>query len=103
MLRATLRNAREGGYAQGASTLTMQVVRAWNQQRDRTVLRKLREMVMALAVDHHLGKDGVLQAYLDAPYLGQRRALSICGFQAAARHYYGKDAKDLGNWDLGRR
>lgn len=95
MLRATLRNAREGSYAQGASTLTMQVVRAWNQQRDRTVLRKLREMVMALAVDRHLGKDGILQAYLDAPYLGQRRALSICGFQAAARHYYGKDAKDL--------
>ena len=33
--------------------------------------------------------------YLDAPYLGQAGNLSICGFEAAARHYWGKSAKDL--------
>jgi membrane peptidoglycan carboxypeptidase len=95
LLRATVTNVREGGYSQGASTLTMQVVRAWNQRRERTVTRKLREAVMALAIDRHLGKDGVLQAYLDAPYLGQLRSLSVCGFQAASRHYFGKDARAL--------
>ncbi len=95
VLRALVTNVKEGGYAQGASTLTMQVVRNWNQRKERTVGRKLREMVMAMAIDDHLGKDGVLQAYLDAPYLGQRGSLSVCGFQAAARHYFGKDARAL--------
>ncbi len=95
MARAVVANAQEGGYAQGGSTLTMQVVRNLAQRREKTVDRKLREMVLAYAIDEHLGKDGVLQMYLDAPYLGQRGSLSICGFQAAARHYFGKDATAL--------
>ncbi|MFN7145439.1 MAG: biosynthetic peptidoglycan transglycosylase, partial [Myxococcota bacterium] len=95
MLRAVVANAQEGGYAQGGSTLTMQVVRNLAQRREKTVDRKLREMVLAWAIDEHLGKDGVLQMYLDAPYLGQRGSLSISGFRAAARHYFGKDATEL--------
>jgi len=98
MFRAAFVNAQEGTYAQGASTLTMQVVRNLSQRKEKTAVRKLREMVLATAIDRHLGKDGVLQMYLDAPYLGQRGSLSICGFQSAARHYYGKDADEL---DLG--
>lgn len=93
--RAALANAQERGYAQGASTLTMQVVRNLGQRKEKTLTRKLREMVTALAIDDHLGKDGVLQMYLDAPYLGQWGSVSICGFRAAARHYFGKDATDL--------
>lgn len=95
MARAVFANVQDGGYAQGGSTLTMQVVRNLAQRREKTVDRKLREMVLAWAIDDHLGKDGVLQMYLDAPYLGQRGSLSICGFQAATLHYFGKDAKDL--------
>jgi penicillin-binding protein 1B len=93
--RAVLANAQEGTYAQGASTLTMQVVRNLAQRREKTLLRKAREMVLSLALDSHLGKDGVLQMYLDAPYLGQWGSLSVCGFQAASRTYFGKNAQDL--------
>ncbi|MES2641643.1 MAG: transglycosylase domain-containing protein [Myxococcota bacterium] len=95
MGRAVVANAQEGGYAQGGSTLTMQVVRNLAQRREKTIDRKLREMVYAWAIDEHLGKDGVLQMYLDAPYLGQKGSLSICGFAAAARFYYDKDVRDL--------
>ncbi|MFO0728260.1 MAG: transglycosylase domain-containing protein [Myxococcota bacterium] len=95
ILRASIKNLLDRGYTQGASTLTMQVVRAFNQHRERTALRKIREIVMAMAIDKHLGKDGVLQAYLDTPYLGQRGGNSISGFRAAARHYFGKDATEL--------
>lgn len=95
MLRAVYANAQEGTYSQGGSTLTMQVVRNLNQRKEKTVERKLREMVLALAVDDHLGKDGVLQMYLDAPYLGQWGSLSICGFESAATYYFGKHAHDL--------
>ena len=95
MIRAVWVNAEQGSYTQGGSTLTMQVVRNLAQRREKTVLRKLREMVLAMTLDNHLGKDGVLQMYLDAPYLGQRGSLSICGFEAAAQHYYGVSARDL--------
>lgn len=95
MLRALYANAKEGGYAQGASTLTMQVVRNLSQDKEKTIQRKLREIVSALAIDDHLGKDGVLGVYLDMPYLGQRGSFAICGFEAAAWHYYGKRAADL--------
>ena len=98
-LRGTLRaawvNSQDGGYKQGASTLTMQVVRNLSQDKEKTLSRKLREAAAAVALDRHLGKEGVLQAYLDAPYLGQDGSLSICGFRAAARYYYGIDATDL--------
>lgn len=95
MVRAVLANAQEGGYAQGGSTLTMQVVRNLNQRKEKTVQRKLQEMVMAWAIDRHLGKEGVLQMYLDAPYLGQRGSLSVCGFEAASLHYFGHSAREL--------
>lgn len=93
--RAAWANLRGGGYRQGASTLTMQVVRNLSQEKERSLQRKLREAGMAMAMDAHLGKDGILGIYLDMPYLGQDGSSSICGFQAAARYYWGKDAKDL--------
>lgn len=95
MGRAVWANLNEGGYAQGGSTLTMQVVRNLSQQKEKTITRKLREMVMAMSVDNHLGKDGVLQMYLDAPYLGQRGGISICGFEEASWFYFNHSAHDL--------
>jgi hypothetical protein len=95
MIRASLANVREGGYAQGGSTLSMQVVRSLNGKREKELWRKLREMGLAMGLDRELGKDGVLQMYLDVPYLGQRNGLSVCGFHTAAWHYFGKDARDL--------
>lgn len=95
MARALLVNAQQGGYTQGASTLTMQVVRNLSQQKEKTATRKVREMVLAMAIDDHLGKDGILQMYLDAPYLGQWGNISICGFEAAALHYFRKHATEL--------
>jgi len=94
-LRAAWVNARGGSFRQGASTLTMQVVRIFSGEREKRVARKLREMASAYILDDALGKDTVLQAYLDAPYLGQAGSFSVCGFQAAARYYWGVDARDL--------
>lgn len=95
LVRAVFVNAQAGGYAQGASTLTMQVVRNLSQQKEKTAARKLKEMALATALDSHVGKQGVLQMYLDAPYLGQWGNLSICGFEAAAQHYFHKPAASL--------
>ena len=40
-------------------------------------------------LDTYLGKKGVIQMYLDTPYLGQNGSISICGFEAAAQYYFG--------------
>lgn len=95
VLRATLANLRGGGYAQGGSTLSMQVVRSLTQHREKRLWRKVREFGLAMGLERELGKAGVLQMYLDAPYLGQHGSLSVCGFGAAARHYLGKEAREL--------
>lgn len=94
-LRAVYANVKSGGYSQGASTLTMQMVRMLTQRREKTLGRKLLEAASAVALDQHLGKDGVLQLYLDSPYLGQMGNFSICGFKAAAWYYWGKTPDQL--------
>ncbi len=95
LARAFWVNISGQGMMQGASTITMQVVRNLSQDKERTLRRKIREMVAAVALDRELGKEQVLQFYLDAPYLGQFGSFSICGFKAAARHYYGVEPEAL--------
>ena len=56
-LRALWANMRNMRYNQGASTLTMQVVRSLSQNEEKTITRKLREMAMAVTIDGYLGKE----------------------------------------------
>ena len=93
--RAAWVNLQGGGIQQGASTITMQVVRNLTQDKERSVQRKIREILAAVALDKNLGKDDVLQIYLDAPYLGQHGSFSVCGFEAASQYYYGIPARDM--------
>ncbi|MBM73973.1 MAG: hypothetical protein CMK59_01125 [Proteobacteria bacterium] len=95
LIRALISNLQGGGYKQGASTLTMQVVRNMNQKKEKTILRKVNELASAIFLDSHLTKEQILQFYLDMPYLGQKGSLSICGFEAASQHYFNKPATDL--------
>jgi penicillin-binding protein 1A len=94
-VRAAWANWRGGAYGQGASTLTMQVVRNLSERKEKTLGRKIGEALLAVQLERRIGKDGVLQMYLDAPYLGQSGNLSVCGFRAAAKHYWGIDATAL--------
>ena len=93
--RAAWVNLQGGGIQQGASTITMQLVRNLTQDKERSLQRKVREILGAVALDRNLGKERVLQMYLDAPYLGQHGSFSVCGFEAASRHYYGIPATEL--------
>jgi membrane peptidoglycan carboxypeptidase len=102
MVRAFVANQRSGGVQQGGSTLTMQyvrmalrdnartpedVVKATEQTRD----RKIREMRLALAVEHRLSKEEILERYLNGAYFGHR----AYGAFAAAQIYFSKEPKDL--------
>jgi len=84
--------------AQGGSTLTQQVAKNLFLSHDRTAARKLREVLLAFALERRLGKEEILHLYLTEIYLGQAGSSAVCGVDAAARAYFGKPVQRL---DLG--
>lgn len=93
--RALLVNAWRGSTAQGGSTLTQQVVKNLFLTQERTLERKAREAVLAMALEARRSKDDILELYLNEIYLGQAGGVAICGIDQAARAYFGKPAERL--------
>ena len=89
--RAAAANLVSGGKKQGASTITMQVARNFFLSSEKTVTRKLYEVLLALKIEKNLTKDQILELYINQIYLGQR----AYGFASAAQIYYGKSLDQL--------
>jgi penicillin-binding protein 1A len=85
VLRAALANVTSGAQ-QGAGTITMQVARNFFLTRERTLTRKMREVLLAYKIENSLSKDEILELYVNQIFLGQR----AYGFAAAAQIYFGK-------------
>jgi penicillin-binding protein 1A len=77
--------------SQGASTITMQVARNFYLSTEKSLTRKLYEILLALKIESQLSKDQILELYMNQIYLGQR----AYGFAAASEIYFGKPMKDL--------
>ncbi len=90
VLRAALANLGQG-YAQGASTITMQVARNFYLSREKTLARKWYEMLLAWRIDQTLPKDRILELYMNQVYLGEH----AYGFGSAAHAYFGKPLASL--------
>ncbi len=90
ILRAGLANLRSSR-SQGASTITMQVARAFFLSREKTYGRKINEIVLAFKIEKTLSKDQILELYMNQIYLGER----AYGFGSAARTYFGKPVQNL--------
>ncbi|HEX5802995.1 MAG TPA: penicillin-binding protein 1A [Azospira sp.] len=80
-----------GGMRQGASTITMQVARTFFLSPEKTLKRKLTEVVLAYRIESALSKDRILELYMNQIYLGQR----TYGFASAARTYFKKRLAEL--------
>jgi len=91
ILRAAIHLVLTGRRTQGGSTITMQVARNFFLSREKTYLRKLNEIFLALKIEHELTKQEILELYLNKIYLGNR----AYGIGAAAQVYYGKQIQDL--------
>ena len=90
VLRAASANLTSG-VQQGAGTITMQVARNFFLTREKTLTRKLREVLLAWKIEANLSKDEILELYINQIFLGQR----AYGFAAASQIYFGKPLKDL--------
>ncbi|HET8808407.1 MAG TPA: penicillin-binding protein 1A [Methylophaga sp.] len=86
LIRAAYSLAITGEKTQGGSTITMQVARNFFLSREKTYLRKLNEIILALEIEQTLSKEEILTLYLNKIYLGSR----AYGVGAAAEVYYGK-------------
>ena len=91
MLRALYVNVRAGETRQGGSTITQQVVKTILLTPERTLRRKVQEVLLARRLEHSLTKDEILTLYLNQIYFGHGRY----GVEEAARFFYGKSAIDV--------
>ncbi|MEU6509982.1 transglycosylase domain-containing protein [Streptomyces sp. NPDC046942] len=103
VLRALNKNAQEGGVAQGASTLTQQLVKNYfieeagddptkvAEATQQTIGRKIKELKYAIQTEEKLGKKKILENYLNITFFGEQ----AYGVEAAAQRYFSKHAKDL--------
>ena len=70
-IRAALANVLSGGYSQGGSTIDQQVIKNALLSREKTISRKLKEILLSIKLDRELPKDTILQIYLnESPYGG---------------------------------
>ena len=90
MVRAGLANLNRVK-SQGASTITMQVARNVYLSSEKTLTRKIYEVLLTFKLEHLLSKDQIFEIYLNQIYLGNR----AYGFAAASEAYFGKPLKDI--------
>ena len=91
IIRAVLANLASGGYGQGASTITQQVVKNSLLTKDKTITRKIKEWVIAVKLTRVMSKQQILETYLnDTSYGG-----TIFGIEEASRAFFGRPAKDI--------
>jgi penicillin-binding protein 1A len=93
MLRALIKNIIHGRFMQGGSTITQQVIKTLILGPEKSISRKIREVVLAYKLERYLTKREILNLYLNNVYLGH----GIYGVEAASQVYFGKHV-----WEISR-
>jgi penicillin-binding protein 1B len=95
MAEATWIDLTHQRHEQGGSTLTMQLSRGFFLTQEKTVKRKLTEMLIAEELEHKFNKQQIFEIYANWVDLGQRGSFSISGFAEASQSYFNRDLKDI--------
>ena len=91
MMVALYKNLKEGAYVQGASTITQQLAKRIFLDPEKTITRKIQEIIIALKVEKKFTKEEILGLYLNQAYFGTR----AYGIEAAAQVYFGKPVSEI--------
>lgn len=88
---AVMANLKSGSYAQGASTITQQLVKLSHLSSQKTLARKLEEVYLAVQLERQFTKDQILEMYLNYIYFGN----GAYGIQTASQAYFSKNVEEL--------
>lgn len=91
IIRAATKNIIYGRIVEGGSTITQQLVRNLFLTREKTITRKLAEIILAMQIERRYTKEEILELYLNQVYLGH----NTYGVESAANLYFGKHAAEL--------
>ena len=91
ILRAAFANFKAGRVVQGGSTLTQQLAKTIYLTREKTIIRKFKELLLTLQIEYRYSKEEILQLYLNQIYFGG----GAYGVEAAAKLYFDKHAQEL--------
>uniref|UniRef100_UPI0040478BC6 transglycosylase domain-containing protein n=1 Tax=Aliarcobacter sp. TaxID=2321116 RepID=UPI0040478BC6 len=89
--RAMIKNIKAGGYVEGASTLTQQLIKMLVLTREKKLIRKIKEALLAIRLESILTKEEILERYLNHVYFGH----GYYGIKTAAKGYFDKDLYEL--------
>jgi len=92
IVKAALTNLRHGRVVQGGSTITQQLARQSFLTQEKTIRRKLQELILAARIEREYSKDQILELYLNKVYFGD----GLYGAEAASRGYFGRHASEVG-------
>lgn len=95
IMRALYRDASEGQMQEGGSSITQQLVKNFFLTPERTLKRKMQEMMIAVTLETKLSKEEIFQLYANEIYMGQAGSYSINGVGEAASAYFNKDVVNL--------
>ena len=91
IMRAMVKNLQQARYSEGGSTLTQQLIKNVALTREKTIERKVKEMLLALRLETILSKEEILERYLNNTYFGH----GYYGVKTATQGYFHKEMKDL--------
>ena len=91
LIRAAAANVLRRGVSQGGSTITQQLAKNLFLTQERTLWRKMQEVVLALWLERRFSKAEILELYLNRVYFGS----GAYGVEAAAQRYFGKPAREV--------
>lgn len=86
IIRAVIKDIKAGGFVEGASTITQQLVKTKLLSRDKKIMRKIKEALLAMRLETLLSKDEILERYLNEVYFGH----GYYGIKTAANGYFDK-------------
>ncbi len=95
LAEAAFIDLRSGATRQGGSTITMQIARGFFLSPQKTIKRKLTEILIAVELEQRFSKPQIFELYANSAYMGQRGSFTINGFGEASQAYFGKDIKNL--------
>lgn len=97
IMRAIIKNIKAGRFAEGASTITQQLVKTMLLTREKKLSRKAKEMFLTYQVEASLSKEEILERYFNEVYFGH----NYYGIRTASLGYFNKELKDLTLKEIG--